>query len=776
MFYAGLRSFCLGRHGRLRRLTSALDAAGVLLQQISNITGTPGVSVGVLHHGDVVHTANYGFRDIEQKITPNEDTSWLICSLTKAFTASMVGMLIDEGKLDFTTQLRDVFPEYRRSDAQANITIEDLLSHRTGLAPYDGLWYASDNQIPFPRSQAIPLLNYVPAAGPLRAKFLYNNIAFEVLGQVIEKVTGLTYRQVFHQRIVEPLKLNRTFYAEDPFDNNTAKSYAVLANRSYYEIPPWGHGEDLFIGAAGAIRSSVNDLLVVYKAIMDAANADVAVETEIGSHNPFKQQKELLEGKIGVGSKTLREYTYASGWIRAQLPNVVGLFADFVPPVLGKGAASRLMIHHQGYIAGNVAYVAIFPETTTAVVVLANSAGLTDTMRLLGQVVVEAVFENKINEAEYLKVAQTAGENYIKFVHDVHKELMAGKTTSTPTRALSAYAGRYYNSIGNYFIEIKQLGDKLQVAYGGEDFDTFDLEPYQTDSFFWWLDYDESAKRARLPGYPKEYFILEFGCPATPSWWDFGAEPKMECLTWKHEFSMPGNGEKLALLPSMASPIDWQQYSIASLYDSIGARYETAYADIPAQQASLEWLLAQLPDNGCTILDIGCGTGHPVATALAAPPGCHHVHGIDISGAMISAARQAVPSATFEQIDFRHFTAERGTYDAVTSYFALLVAMSQEQIRDTMRSIHGWLKPGGLLVFSTIPADVEHFEQTWLGRKAVFSSLSEEQITTLLTELGMRVEYSRVHNFKPKAAEAGLCGVQEVAEEPQLFVYARKPA
>lgn len=225
----------------------------------------------------------------------------------------------------------------------------------------------------------------------------------------------------------------------------------------------------------------------------------------------------------------------------------------------------------------------------------------------------------------------------------------------------------------------------------------------------------------------------------------------------------------------MAAPIDWQTYPIASLYDLIGLGYESAYADIPAEQASLEWLISQLPRSGCRILDIGCGTGRPVPSTLASPPGSHQVHGIDISGAMISAARRAVPSATFEQVDFRNFTAEPSTFDAITCYFALLVAMSQEQIRQMMRNICRWLKPGGLLVFSTIPADVEHFEQSWLGRKAVFSSLSEEQFIKLLEELGLNVEYAEVLSFMLKATEAGLCRVDEVAVEPQLFIHARKP-
>ncbi|RYP42730.1 hypothetical protein DL768_010278 [Monosporascus sp. mg162] len=453
-------------------------------------------------------------------------------------------MMVDEGRLHFTTQLREVFPDYQRSDAQANITIADLLSHRTGLAPYDNLWYSSDNQIPLNRSQAIPIFNYVPVARPFRAQFLYNNLAYDILGQVLQRVSGSTYMELLHKRLIKPLKLNRTFYAEEPLDDNTAKSYAALSDGSFYELPPWGYGKDLLIGPGGAIRSSVSDLLVLYKSFMDAANSQVSQTTALDTQNPFKQMPQLFEGKISVPNKSLREFSYASGWIRTELPAIVDLFSGYEPPVLGNGSASRLMIHHQGYIAGNAGHVALFPETSTAVVILGNSAGLTDTMRLLGQILIETVFENKLDEKAYLETAQTTGKDNIQFMADVHKSLIDGKTTHKPTRAFRAYIGRYYNAIGNFFIEIKQAGDKLQVAYLGADHDTFDLEPYQPDSFFWWLDYDESAKRARLPGHPKEYFILKFGCPTSPSWLSFSGDREMKCVTWKHEFSIPGDGEE----------------------------------------------------------------------------------------------------------------------------------------------------------------------------------------------------------------------------------------
>ncbi|KAH8125877.1 hypothetical protein FP744_10009155 [Trichoderma asperellum] len=283
--------------------------------------------------------------------------SFLVCSMTKAITASMIDMVIDEGKLDFSTQLYQIFPEYQRNDAQANITIEDLLSHRTGLASYDGLWLSSDNQILLNRSEAIPILNYSPSASALRTEFIYNNIAYEVLGQVLEKSTGSTYSE------------------------------------------------------------------------------------------------------------------------------------------------------------------------------------------LLRQVIVETVLGNEVDADTYLNTAITASKNTIESVNAVHKELLAGKTIDQPTRDITAYTGRYYNVIENFFIDIIEIDGRIQVAYMGSSNDTFDLIPYESDSFFWWFDFNESAKRARLPGYPKEYFILKFSCPSTSSWLRSRTDVEMGCLTWKHEFQLAGPRE-----------------------------------------------------------------------------------------------------------------------------------------------------------------------------------------------------------------------------------------
>ncbi|KAK0757134.1 hypothetical protein N5P37_010664 [Trichoderma harzianum] len=225
----------------------------------------------------------------------------------------------------------------------------------------------------------------------------------------------------------------------------------------------------------------------------------------------------------------------------------------------------------------------------------------------------------------------------------------------------------------------------------------------------------------------------------------------------------------------MASSETEVTHTIASLYDAIGAKYEKAFADIPAQQRSLEWLLSHFPRTGCKILDIGCGTGCPVAQVLSSAPHNHLVHGIDVSEEMLSAARQSVPSATFEQIDVRKFEAEEASYDAVTSYFALLVDISQDEIRETIQKVFNWLKPGGFFILGTVAVDLELASEKWLGKRALLTSMSEEQYVTALKQVGFDIEFSEVERFMPKAVEAGICDEDSVVEEPHLLIYARKP-
>lgn len=216
--------------------------------------------------------------------------------------------------------------------------------------------------------------------------------------------------------------------------------------------------------------------------------------------------------------------------------------------------------------------------------------------------------------------------------------------------------------------------------------------------------------------------------------------------------------------------------SAEEVFDAVGPAYEDAFEGLPEQAASVKWLLSQLEAGGikpAKIVDIGCGTGKPICSALA--DAGHDVLGIDISSAMITAARERVPAAKFEQLDIRAFNPPEGSYDAATVYFSMIASVTQEEIKEFIAKIYGFIKPGGLFVFATVPIAAENLQIKWMGRPVTVSSLAPEEAVEWIGKVGFKVEHEAVSKFTPKGAEAGICKPEDVWEEPHLFVYAKKP-
>ncbi|WP_370415961.1 class I SAM-dependent methyltransferase [Streptomyces fradiae] len=200
------------------------------------------------------------------------------------------------------------------------------------------------------------------------------------------------------------------------------------------------------------------------------------------------------------------------------------------------------------------------------------------------------------------------------------------------------------------------------------------------------------------------------------------------------------------------------------LFDEVGLGYEKAFGHLPEQLAAVDWLLDRLP-RGARVLDVGSGTGRPVAELLDRAG--HAVTGIDVSGTMVDLARRQVPGARFERCDVREFTGPEGGFDAVCAFFPLLM-MDRAGAADALRRMTSWLKPGGLLVSATVPADVEDVEIVWMGHRARVSSFSAEEFVRLLREeCGLDVLHQAVSEFRPDGPSA--------VPEEQLFCYARRP-
>jgi CubicO group peptidase (beta-lactamase class C family) len=130
-------------------------------------------------------------------------------------TAALLSSFADDGKLSWDSPLRSLLPEFHRSDVYGDIRVADLLTHWTRLAALDSLWLAPDSVPFFNQSQAVQILNHAPVVRPFRANFLYNNFAYEVLGQVVEKLSGATFSEVLQELLRQsptlPLRIGPSF-------------------------------------------------------------------------------------------------------------------------------------------------------------------------------------------------------------------------------------------------------------------------------------------------------------------------------------------------------------------------------------------------------------------------------------------------------------------------------------------------------------------------------------------------------------------------------------
>ena len=201
----------------------------------------------------------------------------------------------------------------------------------------------------------------------------------------------------------------------------------------------------------------------------------------------------------------------------------------------------------------------------------------------------------------------------------------------------------------------------------------------------------------------------------------------------------------------------------AELFDAIGAGYEDAFGRPPVVDRAMRALLDRLPP-AARVLDIGSGTGRPVAHDLAAAG--HRVTGLDVSAVMVELARAQVPEAEFVHVDVRDWTAPDACWDAVCAFFPFL-QMSRADTAGVLADIARWLVPGGLLVVVTVSLDGERLPGEFLGHPVEITSFAPAALTALVESVGLEVEDSEVELFQPDLPDA--------QAEEHLLVTAHRP-
>jgi CubicO group peptidase (beta-lactamase class C family) len=292
----------------------------------------PGLALAVIQNGSIVKTQAYGLADLEHQVPVRMDTAFEIGSVTKQFTAAGILLLAQEGKLFVDDKIGKYLANI--PEAWTNITIRHLLTHGSGIKNYTGLsGFELSRHLTQP--QFIEQMRRHPLTFPPGESFAYCNTGYNLLGFIIENVSGTNYWEYLGDRIFRPLKMTRTTDRRPATiiprrAHGYEQTNRVWINRDYDLT-------DIF--AAGAIVSTVGDL-IKWNAALDG--------------------EDLLKGAAKQAMWTAADNTRAR-----PAPYGFGWFIDVVE--------GRKNIGHGGSTSGFSASLQRFPDDKLAVIILTNT-------------------------------------------------------------------------------------------------------------------------------------------------------------------------------------------------------------------------------------------------------------------------------------------------------------------------------------------------------------------------------------------------------------------
>jgi len=231
-----------------------------LVEKTMKAFDVPGIAVAIVKDDKVILEKGYGVTSLNTMQKMNEHTRFGIASNSKAFTVAALGMLVDEGKLNWDDKVTDYIPEFKlyASYVTENFTIRDLLTHRSGLGLGAGDLMIWPDSSTFTLKDLIHNLHYLKQVSGFRTKYDYDNLMYVVAGEVVARVSGMKWEDFIQTRIMDPLQMDESApnYSLLKDKNNIIDPHAPVNGKVQVIHRDWKYMAD----AAGGIYSSVHDM------------------------------------------------------------------------------------------------------------------------------------------------------------------------------------------------------------------------------------------------------------------------------------------------------------------------------------------------------------------------------------------------------------------------------------------------------------------------------------------------------------------------------------
>ena len=402
----------------------------------------PGVGIAIVRNDSIIYARGYGVREVGKPAPVTAQTIFAIGSSSKAFTAAAVAMLVDEKKVSLDAPAAAYLPNFQLFDPYATreLTVRDLLSHRSGLARGELSWYGSE----FDRDEIVRRVRFLQPSWSFRSQFGYQNIMYIAAGQVVAHVGKTTWDDFTRDRIFTPLGMrsSSTSIRMLPAQGDIATPHATVGDT--VRPIPWRAIDNA--GPAGSINSNAIDM-----------SQWLRLQLGIGMYGGKRLISSRLVDEMHTPQTVIRLDSAAKAMNPETHLQAYGL-GWFVQDYRG-----RLVVQHGGNVDGFTALVGMLPERELGVVILTNMNGTPMPTALMNW-----IFDRQLGAPprDWSADLHQRSERQQVRAREALKRLDSARVPNTkPSLPLSGYVGTYADSLHGELI-ITEKDGKLALTFG----------------------------------------------------------------------------------------------------------------------------------------------------------------------------------------------------------------------------------------------------------------------------------------------------------------------
>jgi CubicO group peptidase (beta-lactamase class C family) len=396
----------------------------------------PGLAIAVVKDGEVILSKGYGYRDADEELPITPRTLFAIGSITKSFTVTLLGMIEDEGKVDWDEPVRSYLPDFELSDEVATeyMTPRDLVTHRSGLPRHDVLWYGS----PLTRRELYERLRHIEPNREFREVFQYQNLMYMTAGYLAGQIAGRNWEALVAERIFEPLDMSRSNFSVEDSQKDDDFAYPHTEIDDLLKQIDFRNIDE--IGPAGSINSSVEEMIRYVQLHMNKGK--LGEEQLLSSNNAEQMQMPQMAMRGTIQYDELGHTSYGMGF--------------FVTSYRG-----RKLVHHGGGIDGFISLLSFMPSENVGMIVLTNKSGNNPVPTIVTRGVYDRVLElDPVDWVGRTKEQQAEGED-----SEQEGEEESGQVEGTSlSHDLEAYVGNYSHPAYGV-VNIEANGDGLAATF-----------------------------------------------------------------------------------------------------------------------------------------------------------------------------------------------------------------------------------------------------------------------------------------------------------------------